>query len=179
MANTQSLIPPNIDYSKISADKYSPDETYKAGRLIIHNNALCKAKQDINVAEAWTPEHWEPTTLAAELSAVNSRMDSRLQIYVLSKYISSKTNFTVKLPTLEYGSSAARQTVLIFGNINGKILFGVLRVRGDGNVLWYGTPESGITASFDSSGVLTVNVGDYSMYDTITIISGDPISDLQ
>ena len=106
-------------------------------------------------------------------------MDSRLQIYVLSKYISSKTNFTVKLPTLEYGSSASRQTVLIFGNINGTILFGVLRVRGDGNALWYGTPESGITASFDSSGVLTVNVGDYSMYDTITIISGDPISDLQ
>lgn len=56
------------------ADLYSPDETYTAGRLVIQNNALWKAKQDIDVAEAWTPEHWELTTLAAELSAVNSRL---------------------------------------------------------------------------------------------------------
>lgn len=54
------------------ADSYSPSETYTAGRLVIQNNALWKAKQDIDVAEAWTPEHWELTTLAAELSAVNS-----------------------------------------------------------------------------------------------------------
>lgn len=51
------------------ADLYSPDETYTAGCLVINNNALWKAKQDIDVAEAWTPEHWEPTTLAAELKA--------------------------------------------------------------------------------------------------------------
>ena len=59
-------------HSDNTADKYSPDETYAAGRLVINNNALWKAKQDIDVAEAWTPEHWELTTLAAELSAVNS-----------------------------------------------------------------------------------------------------------
>lgn len=58
------------------ADSYSPDETYTAGRLVINNNALWKAKQDIDVAEAWTPEHWELTTLAAELSAVNSRFQN-------------------------------------------------------------------------------------------------------
>lgn len=62
-------------HSDNTADEYSPDETYTAGRLVINNNALWKAKQDINVAEAWTPEHWELTTLAAELSAVNSRGD--------------------------------------------------------------------------------------------------------
>ena len=60
-------------HSDNTADEYSPDETYTAGRLVIQNNALWKAKQDISVAEPWTPEHWEPTTLAAELSAVNSR----------------------------------------------------------------------------------------------------------
>ena len=106
-------------------------------------------------------------------------MDSRLQIYALTKYISSKNSFSVKLPDLTYGSSSERQTLLIFGNINGPILFGVIRVMGNGQYVWSGTPTSGITATFDSSGVLTVNVGDYSMYDTITIISGDPISDLQ
>lgn len=51
------------------ADLYSPDETYTAGRLVINNNALWKAKQDIDVAEPWTPDHWDPTTLAAELKA--------------------------------------------------------------------------------------------------------------
>ena len=61
-------------HSDNTADEYSPDETYTAGRLVIQNNALWKAKQDIDVAEAWTPEHWELTTLAAELSKVNSRI---------------------------------------------------------------------------------------------------------
>lgn len=65
-------------HSDNTADEYSPDETYTAGRLVIQNNALWKAKQDISVAEPWTPEHWELTTLAAELSAVNSRIDSRI-----------------------------------------------------------------------------------------------------
>ena len=60
-------------HSDNTADEYSPDETYTAGRLVIQNNALWKAKQDISVPEPWTPDHWDPTTLAAELSAVNSR----------------------------------------------------------------------------------------------------------
>lgn len=71
--NAQSIIPPNIDYGKISADKYSPDETYEAGELRIQYNSLWKAKQAISVPEPWTPDHWDPTTLAAEFSALNSR----------------------------------------------------------------------------------------------------------
>lgn len=59
-------------HSDNTADEYSPDETYTAGRLVIQNNALWKAKQDISVAETWTPDHWDPTTLAAELSSLNS-----------------------------------------------------------------------------------------------------------
>ena len=61
-------------HSDNTADEYSPDETYTAGRLVIQNNALWKAKQDISVAETWTPDHWDPTTLAAELSSLNSRI---------------------------------------------------------------------------------------------------------
>lgn len=67
-------------HSDNTADEYSPDETYTAGRLVIKNNALWKAKQDINVAEAWTPEHWEGTTLAAEFSAVNSRFTPKFML---------------------------------------------------------------------------------------------------
>lgn len=81
MANTQSLIPPNIDYGKISADKYDPDGTYTKGDLRIQNNALWKSKQNIDVPEPWTPAHWDATTIAAELKAqaedisdLNSRM---------------------------------------------------------------------------------------------------------
>lgn len=72
--NTQSIISPNIDYGKISADKYSPDDTYEAGELRIQYNTLWKAKQAISVPEPWTPDHWDPTTLAAEFSALNSRI---------------------------------------------------------------------------------------------------------
>ena len=74
--NAQSIIPPNIDYGKISADKYSPDDTYEAGELRIQYNSLWKSNQKIPVPEPWTPAHWDPTTLAAELSAVNSRMNT-------------------------------------------------------------------------------------------------------
>ena len=70
--NAQSIIPPNIDYGKISADKYDPNETYEEGELRIQYNTLWKAKQAISVPEPWTPDHWEPTTLAAEFSALNS-----------------------------------------------------------------------------------------------------------
>lgn len=61
------------DVAGLSADEYDPNATYSSGDLRIHDNILHKANQDISVAEAWTPDHWDPTTLAAELSAVNSR----------------------------------------------------------------------------------------------------------
>lgn len=54
------------------ADKYDPDSTYTQGKLCIQNDALWKAKQNIDVPEPWTESHWESTTLAAELSALNS-----------------------------------------------------------------------------------------------------------
>lgn len=54
------------------ADKYDPGSTYTKGKLCIQNDALWKAKQNIDAPEPWTESHWESTTLAAELSAVNS-----------------------------------------------------------------------------------------------------------
>lgn len=66
---TQSLIPPNINYGKLSADEYDPNATYSSGDLRIHDNILYKANQAISVAEPWTPAHWDATTIAAELKA--------------------------------------------------------------------------------------------------------------
>ena len=72
--HTQSIVPPSIDYGKISADKYDPNSTYKKGELRIQYNTLWKAKQDINIAEPWTESHWESTTLAAEFNLLNSSL---------------------------------------------------------------------------------------------------------
>lgn len=100
MANTQSLIPPNIDYSKISADKYSPDDTYEAGELRIQYNSLWKAKQKISVPEPWTPAHWDQTTVAEAISALNS---SKQNIFI--KRMSGDLNDRLSL-TFGYTSSA-------------------------------------------------------------------------
>lgn len=54
------------------ADKYDPDSTYTQGKLCIQNDALWKSKQNIDAPEPWTESHWESTTLAAELSGLNS-----------------------------------------------------------------------------------------------------------
>lgn len=61
------------DVAGLSADEYDPNATYSSGDLRIHDNILHKANQDISVAEPWTPDHWDPTTLAAELSSLSSR----------------------------------------------------------------------------------------------------------
>lgn len=81
--NAQSIIPPNIDYGKISADKYSPDDTYEAGELRIQYNSLWKSNQKIPVPEPWTPAHWDQTTVAAELSALNSSIDDLEKVATL------------------------------------------------------------------------------------------------
>lgn len=57
------------DVAGLSADEYDPNATYSSGDLRIHDNILHKANQDISVAEAWTPAHWDATTIAAELKA--------------------------------------------------------------------------------------------------------------
>lgn len=58
------------------ADKYDPDSTYTQGKLCIQNDALWKAKQNIDTPEPWTESHWESTTLAAELAAQASDISS-------------------------------------------------------------------------------------------------------
>ena len=64
------------DVAGLSADEYDPNATYSSGDLRIHDNILHKAKQDISVAETWTPDHWDPTTLAAELSSLSSSLST-------------------------------------------------------------------------------------------------------
>lgn len=51
---------------------------------------------------------------------------------------------------------------------------GILTINGTGTCKWTGSPEY-ITATMASDGRITVNLGEYSAYDTITMISGDLI----
>lgn len=51
------------------ADAYDDTETYSVGDLVIYGNTLYKCTTDIITAEAWTPTHWTPTTLAEAIAA--------------------------------------------------------------------------------------------------------------
>lgn len=100
---TQSLIPPNINYGKLSADEYDPNATYSSGDLRIHDNILHKANQAISVAEPWTPAHWDATTIAAELKAqaediseLNSSLGSWTRI--ISMTVEANRTYDVDLP---------------------------------------------------------------------------------
>ena len=50
------------------APEYSKTATYSAKDLVIYEGALYKAKADIGTAEAWTPAHWDATSVAAVLA---------------------------------------------------------------------------------------------------------------
>lgn len=49
------------------APVYSASETYYKGDLVIYESLLYEAKQNISTPEAWTPAHWEQTTVGTEL----------------------------------------------------------------------------------------------------------------
>lgn len=101
------------DVAGLSADEYDPNATYSSGDLRIHDNILHKAKQDISVAEAWTPDHWDPTTLAAELSAVNSR-GALTVLYSTSTEITNPANQITLLDSI----GNFRRLIFFFGYAN-------------------------------------------------------------
>lgn len=60
----------------VIADPYNPGKTYVAGEYCTQDGGFYKAKQNIDDPEAWTPAHWDQTTVAAELSALNSSLST-------------------------------------------------------------------------------------------------------
>ena len=51
----------------VVASAYNANETYNKGDLVIYSTLLYAAKQDISTPEAWTADHWEQTTMGAEM----------------------------------------------------------------------------------------------------------------
>ena len=64
----------------VIADPYNPGKTYVAGEYCTQDGGFYKANQDIGDPEAWTPAHWDQTTVAAELSALNSRSIAQVSL---------------------------------------------------------------------------------------------------
>ena len=95
-------------------------------------------------------------------------MNSRLNIYTLTKYVAG-TSFDFKSTFDDLESTGSRQSVFIFGNINGPAMYGVLMIRGVGECIWSGSPSS-VTANMDSSGRITINLPN-AAYDSLTMIS--------
>lgn len=67
------------------------------------------------------------------------------------------------------GSGNERQTFFVFGEANGKMVYGVARVANNGKTLWAGT--EGVTLTTKNGGILTVVLPAVA-YDVFTIISG-------
>lgn len=55
-----------------STDEYSSTRTYSIGELVIYNNKLYKANQDITTAEAFNSSHWTEVTLLSDVNEIKS-----------------------------------------------------------------------------------------------------------
>ncbi|MCI6949081.1 MAG: hypothetical protein MR754_09915 [Oribacterium sp.] len=65
------MLASGFDSHNIAAE-YSEEATYHTGDICISAGNLYKAKQDINVAEAFTAGHWEEITVGQELTSLET-----------------------------------------------------------------------------------------------------------
>ena len=94
------------------ADQYDPEETYAVGDLCINNNVLYRCTTAISTAEVWTPAHWTQTTLANEISTLNSSLTEKAN--KSWTYVDSKTGaIAIDLPN-------AWNEILITCNVHGE-----------------------------------------------------------
>lgn len=61
-----------------SYDAYDDTATYAVGDLCIYNNTLYKCTTAITTAEAWNASHWTATSIADEISALNTGKQDNL-----------------------------------------------------------------------------------------------------
>lgn len=70
------MLAAGFDSHNIAAE-YSEEATYHTGDICISGGNLYKAKQDINVAEAFTAGHWEEITVGNELTAIETGLATK------------------------------------------------------------------------------------------------------
>lgn len=93
-----------VDTSDIAviADPYNPDNTYAARAYCTNEGGFYKSKQAIDVAEAWTPSHWTKTTVAAELSALNSSTSLQLSEYIVLIHSGNVVHIDIYIASTTY-----------------------------------------------------------------------------
>ena len=77
--NTQSLLQPNINYNESTADEFSVTKAYSTGNYCIYNNILYKFTSD-KAAGAWDSSKVTSTTVAGELSTLNTNKASKTEV---------------------------------------------------------------------------------------------------
>lgn len=70
------MLAAGFDSHNIAAE-YSEEATYHTGDICISGGNLYKAKQDIDVAEAFTAGHWEEITVGNELTAIETGLATK------------------------------------------------------------------------------------------------------
>lgn len=73
-----------------STDEYSSTSTYSIGELVIYNNKLYKANQDITTAEAFNSSHWTEVTLLSDVNAKQDKLIAGTNITISNNTISAK-----------------------------------------------------------------------------------------
>lgn len=86
-------------------DLYNPEATYSAGDYCIYNNVLYKCNTAIETAEAWTADHWDATTVAAEIGELNQNIGNLIKTTTVNTTVSltagTHTGWTVNYTTPE------------------------------------------------------------------------------
>lgn len=76
-----------------STDEYSSTRTYSIGELVIYNNKLYKANQDITTAEAFNSSHWTEVTLLSDVNEIKSVVNNNADnLNNLNDVIDAKAN---------------------------------------------------------------------------------------
>lgn len=76
-----------------STDEYSSTSTYSIGELVIYNNKLYKANQDITTAEAFNSSHWTEVTLLSDVNEIKSVVNNNADnLNNLNDVIDAKAN---------------------------------------------------------------------------------------
>ena len=95
-------------------------------------------------------------------------------VRMYNKSVSGTSELDIKTKYTDFsGTGNERQSFFVFGEANGKAVYGLARVANNGTTLWAGT--DGVTLTTKSGGVLTVKLPT-TAYDVFTIISGRDFS---
>ena len=95
-------------------------------------------------------------------------------VRMYNKSVSGTSELDIKTKYADFsGTGNERQSFFVFGEANGKAVYGLARVANNGTTLWAGT--DGVTLTTKTGGVLTVKLPTVA-YDVFTIISGRDFS---